>query len=50
MQLKKYKNLNACIIHPSGIIGPYDYGNSHLTELVREVSNGKLFATVKRRI
>ena len=43
----KNKNLNACIIHPSGIIGPYDYGNSHLTELVREVSNGKLFATVK---
>ena len=43
MQLK----INACIIHPSGIIGPYDYGNSHLTELVREVSNGKLFATVK---
>ena len=50
MNAVKNKNLNACIIHPSGIIGPYDYGNSHLTELVREVSNGKLFATVKRRI
>lgn len=47
MNAVKNKNLNACIIHPSGIIGPYDYGNSHLTELVREVSNGKLFATVK---
>ena len=47
MNAIKNKNLNACIIHPSGIIGPYDYGNSHLTELVREVSNGKLFATVK---
>ena len=47
MNAVKNKNLNACIIHPSGIIGPYDYGNSHLTELVREVSNGKLFAIVK---
>ena len=40
------KNLNACIIHPSGIIGPNDYSNSHLTQLVKEVSNGKLFACV----
>ncbi len=38
---------NACIIHPSGIIGPNDYGNSHLTQLVKEVANGKLFACVK---
>ena len=43
----KNKNLNACIIHPSGIIGPNDYGNSHLTQLVKEVANGKLFACVK---
>ena len=38
----KGKNLNACIIHPSGIIGPNDFGNSHLTQLVKEVTNGKL--------
>lgn len=43
----KNKNLNACIVHPSGIIGPNDYGNSHLTELIKNVSNGKLFACVK---
>ena len=43
----KGKNLNACIIHPSGIIGPNDYGNSHLTQLIKEVANGKLFACVK---
>ena len=43
----KNKNLNACIIHPSGIIGPNDYGNSHLTQLIKEVANGKLFACVK---
>lgn len=47
MDAAKTKNLNACIIHPSGIIGPNDYGNSHLTELVKEVASGKLFACVK---
>ena len=47
MDAVKTKNLNACIIHPSGIIGPNDYGNSHLTELVKEVASGKLFACVK---
>ncbi len=43
----EFKKLNACIIHPSGIIGPNDYGNSHLTQLIKEVANGKLFACVK---
>ena len=47
MDAVKAKKLNACIIHPSGIIGPNDYGNSHLTELVKEVASGKLFACVK---
>ena len=47
MDVVKTKKLNACIIHPSGIIGPNDYGNSHLTELVKEVASGKLFACVK---
>ena len=46
MNAVRNKNLNACIIHPSGIIGPNDYSNSHLTQLVKEVSNGKLFACV----
>ena len=43
----KDKDLDACIIHPSGIIGPNDFGNSHLTQLVKEVMSGKLFACVK---
>lgn len=47
MDAIKNKNLNACIIHPSGIIGPNDFGNSHLTQLIKVVSNGKLFACVK---
>ena len=46
MKLVKNKNLNACIIHPSGIIGPNDYGNSHLTWLVKEVLNDKLLVSV----
>ena len=47
MDAVKKKNLNACIIHPSGIIGPYDFGNSHLTQLVKKIINGQLFACVK---
>ena len=47
MDAVKEKNLNACIIHPSGIIGPYDFGNSHLTQLVKKIINGQLFACVK---
>ena len=47
MNAIKYKGLNACIIHPSGIIGPNDYGNSHLTQLIKKVTDGKLFACVK---
>ena len=42
----KHRDLDACIIHPSGIIGPNDFGNSHLTQLIKEVINGKLFACV----
>ena len=47
MDKVKNENLNACIIMPSGIIGPYDFGNSHLTQLIKQVANNKLFATVK---
>ncbi len=47
MDAVQNKNLNACIIHPSGIIGPNDFGNSHLTQLVKEISSGKLFACVR---
>lgn len=42
----KEKNLNACILHPSGIIGPYDFGRSHLTQLILDYANGKLKACV----
>lgn len=41
------RGLNACIVHPSGIIGPYDFGNSHLTQLIIDFANGRLKACVK---
>lgn len=43
----KEQGLDACILHPSGIIGPYDFGRSHLTQLITDFANGKLFACVK---
>ena len=47
MDSVKDKGLNACIVHPSGIFGPYDFSNSHLTALVREIVRGKLPMCVK---
>ena len=47
MDSVKDKGLNACIVHPSGIFGPYDFSNSHLTALVREIVKGKLPMCVK---
>lgn len=39
--------LNYNIIHPSGIIGPYDYGNGHFTQLIIDYMKQKLTAIVK---
>lgn len=47
LEMVKNNNLNACIVHPSGIIGPYDFGNSHLTQLIMDFANRKLAACVK---
>ena len=41
------RGLNACIVQPSGIIGPGDYGHSHLTQLIIDFCNHKLTACVK---
>ena len=38
------ENLEVCIIHPSGIIGPYDYGQGHMTGMVEEFCNNRLLA------
>lgn len=45
--LEKAKaGFNAVVIHPAGIIGPYDYGRGHLTQLVSDYFNKKLTALV----
>ena len=36
--------LNASVVHPSGICGPYDYGRGHLTQLFIDYYRGRLTA------
>ncbi len=40
------KGLNAVIVLPSGIIGPYDDGGNHLIQMISEYMHGKLPACV----
>lgn len=40
------QGLNAIIIHPSGIVGPYDTGNNHVVQLTKDYISGKLPAGV----
>ncbi len=47
LDMVKEKNLNACIVHPSGIIGPNDFNGSHLTQLIIDFAKGKLKACVR---
>ncbi|MCM1541221.1 MAG: NAD-dependent epimerase/dehydratase family protein [Blautia sp.] len=42
----KNKDLNAVVVHPSGIIGPYDGGNNHVVQLIQMYISGKLPAGV----
>jgi len=39
--------LDATVIHPSGIIGPNDYGRGHLTQMIINYLNGSLTACVE---
>lgn len=39
--------LDAVVVHPSGIIGPYDSAGNHLVQLLRDYLMGKLPACVK---
>lgn len=41
------QGLPACVVHPSGILGPYDPGHGHLTALVRDYCRHQLTAGVK---
>lgn len=39
-------NLDAVIVQPSGLIGPYDQNDTHMTQFIAEVCNEKLPANV----
>ena len=41
------QGLNASVVHPSGILGPYDPGHGHLTQLVIDYCRGGLTACVR---
>ncbi len=41
------EGLNAVVVHPSGIIGPYDFAKGHTTRLFVDYINGKLTAAIK---
>lgn len=40
------RGLDAVVVHPSGIIGPGDFGHTHFTQLVLDVLDGRLGAYV----
>lgn len=42
-----HQGLNACVVHPSGITGPYDHGRGHLTTLVIDYNKRKLTSGTK---
>lgn len=41
------QGLDAVVVHPSGILGPYDNSGNHLVQLIRDYLRGKLPACVK---
>ena len=47
LKMSRERGLDVVIVHPSGMLGPYDFGHSHLTQLVLDFCNGKLGACVK---
>jgi len=36
------RGLNAVMVHPGGIVGPGDYGDSHLTQMVTDYLSGRI--------
>ncbi len=45
--LASKKGLNASVVHPSGILGPFDYGHGHMNTLVIDYYKGRLTAGIK---
>jgi dihydroflavonol-4-reductase len=40
------KGLDAVVVHPSGIIGPYDFGKAHMTMMIEDYLNGYLTSRI----
>lgn len=47
LDLVQRRGLDACIVQPSGIIGPHDFKTTHLTQLIIDAATGRLKAGVK---
>ncbi len=47
LDMVQNRGLDACIVQPSGIIGPYDYRVSHLTQLIIDFATHRLKACVR---
>ncbi len=47
LRMTREQGLDAVIVHPSGIMGPHDFGRTHLTQLITDYMNGGLTACVK---
>ena len=41
------RDRDAVVVHPSGILGPYDNSGNHLVQMVKDYLTGKLPACVK---
>lgn len=41
------EGLDVTVVHPSGIIGPDDYGKGHMTQMIESYLNGSLTACVE---
>lgn len=40
------QGLNACVVHPTGIMGPEDYAVGHTTRVLADIINGKMSAAI----
>lgn len=47
LKAAREQGLDASVVQPSGIGGPGDYGNNHLTQLVRDWHDGRLTAGIR---
>ena len=47
LRMHRERGLDVVIVHPSGIVGPNDFGRTHLTQLITDFVSGRLTACVK---